>query len=490
MAFTVSAILCHSPDAVSSEKSAGVTGQPNIVIIMSDDQGANDAGYRGNPFFETPHIDRIATTGMVFENAYVCAPSCSPSRSCMISGMLPPRHQVYMPGRASRAAIDEMPLLTPVNERFARQYAREEGRPLTSQMLEDARNSFELREGLEPEVVSIAQVLNQAGYNTARIGKWHVGEDNQGFDFSTGTGVPGVEELMYRDPYSAEKLTDAGIKFMRASNEQGNPFFLFLSHYEVHIPLVAHEHVVAKYERKLKEKGFTKDDFDPTYAAMVEAFDVSVGRVLDELEDMNVRDNTLVIYTSDNGGLEPVTDNAPLRAGKHSLYEGGVRVPAAMSWPAVIESGSTTGTPVSLTDFLPTFASIAGAPMPDQIVDGADFSSVLYGQDDSDLYERPLFWHFPLYLRSAYGVSYLPKKDDPDGWRLTPSSAVRKGDWKLVEFFDDGRLELFNLVQDEGETTDLSQVEPEKTEALHQLLKNWRRETQAVVPQPNPHYEG
>lgn len=499
VAFSIAALAGAANQVSAADNAAdnaATQQRPNIVVIMSDDQGPYDATNRGNPFFETPYIDALVESGMTFENAYSCGPNCAPSRACFISGMYQPRHKIYTPGGRSKGGVHNTPLLVPVQARFARLMAEQDGVEITDESIELAKNSFEVRTDLESDVVSIAQVLKQAGYTTARYGKWHVGEDLQGFDISSGTGEVGDFRLLYNDPSSAEKLTEPSLEFIREQAKAETPFFLFLSHYEVHTPIVAHPHVVEKYERKLKKMGLTRDDYNPTFAAMVEAFDNSVGEVVAELDKQGLTDNTIVIYTSDNGGLEPYSNNAPLRAGKGALYEGGIKVPLAIKWPGMIEEGSTTYTPMNGVDFLPTFAGLANVPLPDQEVDGIDLTGLLTGKADDSLYERPLFWHYPLYLDGEGFNNYVPNPGgEPgvgQGWRAQPASAIRVGDWKLIEYFGvDGnnRLELFNLIDDIGETTNLAGTHPDKARELQKQLQQWRKDTNAVEPTTaNPFY--
>ena len=435
--------------------------QPNIVFVMSDDQGWNDVGFNGGEFYETPHLDRMAREGMIFTNAYSSGPNCAPTRASLISGMYTPRHMIYTPGGKSKIDPHHMKLWVPVQQRFLERHGVTDPKP----------DPFEVRQALEPSVVSIAEVLKQGGYTTARYGKWHGGPDTQGFDVSSSDGNPGTEKNHYNDPDVTFELTDVGVEFIKQSRDR--PFFLYLAHWDVHSPLVAREELVAKYRDKLASWTRNKDPYNPTYAAMVEAVDTSVGRIVETLEALNLTEKTLVIFSSDNGGTR-VSINRPLRGVKGSLYEGGVRVPTCMKWPGVIEAGTTSATPITSVDFLPTFAELAGVPLPTaQPVDGESFAPLLKGY--RALRNRAIYWHYPLYLTG----------------RASPASAIRKGDWKLIEYFEDGRLELYNVAADISESRNMAGTAPSKARELHGDLIAWRKATNAVEPrEPNSLYTG
>ena len=436
------------------------SGQPpNIVLILADDLGWNDVGFNGAEFYETPNLDRMAREGLVFSNAYSGGPNCAPTRASLISGMYPPRHMVYTPGGKAKVDPRQMRLWVPVQQRFWER----------SGVTDPIPDAFEVRETLDPNVVSIAEVLKQADYATARFGKWHVGPDTQGFDVSSSDGRPGTEQKHYSDPNVTFDLTDVGVDFIKENRHR--PFFLYLSHWDVHGPLVARRHLIAKYEEKLAAWTRNENPYNPIYAAMVEAVDTSVGLILETIDEFDLAEKTLVIFSSDNGGTR-VSINQPLRGVKGSLYEGGVRVPTCMRWPDVIAAGTKSPTPITSVDFLPTFAELAGVSLPArQPVDGESFAPLLKGRPA--LENRAIFWHYPLYLTG----------------RATPASAIRKGDWKLIEFFEDGRLELYNTATDISEARNLTDAMPAKASELHQELIAWRDATDAVEPrEPNPYY--
>ena len=445
--------------ACGVEPARAETERPNLVLILADDLGWNDVGFNGDEFYETPHLDRLAREGMIFANAYSGGPNCAPTRASLISGMYAPRHMVYTPGGKSKIDPRKMRLWVPVQQRFWERTG----------VTDPISDAFEIRQALDPSVVSIAEVLKQGGYATARLGKWHVGPDTQGFDLSSSDGKPGTEKNHYDDPNVTFDLTDVSIDFIKENRHR--PFFLYLSHWDVHGPLVARRNLVAKYEDKLASWTKNKNPYNPTYAAMVEAVDTSVGGVLKALEEFSLAEKTLVIFSSDNGGTR-VSINQPLRGVKGSLYEGGVRVPTCMRWPGVIAAGTKSLAPITSVDFLPTFAELAGVSLPaGQPVDGESFAPLIEGRPALD--DRAIFWHYPLYLAG----------------RATPASAIRKGDWKLIEFFEDGRVELYNVATDNSESRNMADAAPAKASELHQELIAWRKATNAVEPrEPNPYY--
>ncbi len=440
-------VLCLTLSTIASAQ------PPNIVLILVDDLGWKDVGFNGAEFYETPNMDRMAEAGMIFTDAYSGGPTCAPTRASLISGMYPPRHMIYTPAIRSRISARKMRLLAPLDSKYWHHIG----------ITDPVPDPFPVRGKLPSSVVSIADVLKTAGYRTARIGKWQIARNNMRFDESNGVGDT-------KDPESTFKQAEAGVKFIKKNRDR--PFFLFLSHNDVHEPLVARKNLVDKYKDKLKSLPKRKRDYNPTYAAMIDAVDSSVGRIIETLDKYDLSEKTLVILTSDNGGDE-ATNNAPLRSRKQSLYEGGIRVPTCMKWPGVIEAGTKSSVPITTVDFLPTFASLAGAELPTgQSVDGESFEPLLRGSTHS-LAERAIFWHYPLYMLDI----------------TTPASAIRKGNWKLIEFFDGERLELYDLASDISESNNLASAKPGRAKNLHQELIEWRRVTNAPVPQQlNPHY--
>ena len=440
---------------------------PNIILIMADDMAWADVGYNGQQDFETPHIDQMAADGMRFSDAYAGASVCSPSRACLLTGMYSPRHNIYHPGAKARGHLSSMKLAVPNREQK-----------------NDTYDWFIATEELDPKFQSFAEVVKSAGYATARIGKWHVGPDEQGFDLSASPGND------YRDRNGTKTLTDAGIKFIR--DKKDKPFLLFLSYYDVHIPLLANKETQKKYEAK-KEK--TGRDFNPAYAAMTEAVDTGVGRVRAELKKLKLDENTLVIFTSDNGGFPGATNNRPLNGYKGNLYEGGIRVPTCMVWPGKIQKRTTCSTPITFVDYLPTFAELTGASLDahEQPVDGVSLVPLMMGKS---IPERAIYWHFPLYANLSNRV----RKSKPSGtfpvfgtkrlyWRGVPATAIRRGNYKLLYFYEDKSIKLFDLANDIGESKDLSKTQPEIADRLLKELKAWTTATNAPTPtQLNPEF--
>jgi arylsulfatase A-like enzyme len=442
--------------------SAVAADRPNIVFILADDLGWTDLACQGSKYYETPHIDRLAAEGLRFTDAYTCGPNCQPTRAALLSGQYAPRTGMYTVGGIDRFNWQSRPLKPAENVRK-----------------------------LSLEKVTIAQALKQSGYATGMFGKWHLGNDaehhpaRRGFDEAIETSgrhfdfKTDPKQDVPKGAYLADWLTDRAVDFVRRHNDQ--PFFLYLPHFGVHSPHEAKQELIARF----KDKPAAGGHHDPTYAAMIASVDESVGRVMATLKELNLDQKTLVIFTADNGGVggyqaagvkkaNSITDNAPLRGGKGMLYEGGVRVAFMARWPGVIAAGKTSATPIISVDMYPTLLEIASAAPPsNQPLDGRSILPVLKSGGQATL-DRPLFWHFPGYLGAGM-----------DSWRTTPVGAVRRGDWKLLEFFEDGRLELYNLAQDLGQKRDLASAEPQRVQTLHAELVAWRKQLGAKMPTRN-----
>jgi len=454
------------------------SSRPNVVFILADDLGQRDLGVYGSSFYETPHLDRLAQNGVRFTQAYAASNVCSPTRASLLTGRYPARLGItdWLPGRAGKPG--------------------------------DQLLAANLEPHLRAQERTFADAFRAAGYRTALIGKWHLGDaaenlpDHHGFDVSlaaSGKGSTPSYFSPYRLPhladgspgeYLVDRLTREAITFMREAHAQGRPFLLELSHYAVHIPLQAKPDLVAKYAAKRTGIAAGQDfvdrppdgrvrvrQTDATYAAMVESLDASVGALLNELNALGIADNTIVVFTSDNGGLATSegwpTSNLPLRGGKGWPYEGGVREPLIVSWPRHLPSGAVSDAMVTSPDFFPTFLELAGLPSePDAHVDGESFAGALR-QPASPAAERTIFWHYPHYSNQ----------------RGRPHGAIRQGRWKLVEWFEDGRTELYDLAADVGETHDLAPTEPELAKALLARLRAWRDQVGARMPTPNPAYQ-
>ncbi len=454
---------CVVPLLLLTAVAANAAEKPNIVFILADDLGWSDVAFNGGKvhkhFYEAPNLDELAAAGMVFSRAYAGGPNCLPMRACLLSGMYTPRTQIWTPGGRSKGPIKNMKLLVP-------RQADKQGDVFPSKL------------ELDPAVVSIAEVLNDSGYATGRFGKWHVGADHQGFDVSDYNGKGATSGKYYGNIDVHEWLTDASCRFIET--HQDEPFFLYLSHWDVHTPIRARQNVTAKYKAKLEADQWDRK-WNPTYAAMIEAIDISVGRVRRKLEELGLAENTLVIFSSDNGGT-PITTMKPLRGAKGALYEGGIRVPTCMAWPKVIKPGSSCNTPITSVDFMPTFADLASAQLPtQQPVDGVSIAPLLRSEA---IAERAIFWHFPLYLTGSGEGRVVPIFGSTDGyWRGVPASAMCRGDWKLIHFFEDDSIRLYNLADDVGELHNLAETKPDVAQRLLSELKTWQVATKAVIPQ-------
>jgi arylsulfatase A-like enzyme len=438
--------------------------QPNIVFILADDLGWTDTSVDGSRYYETPNIDRLAAQGMRFTSYHTCA-NCQPTRAALMTGQYAPRTGVYTVGGINRFNWWQRSL-RPVDNVTA----------------------------LPLDRTTIAQSLKKAGYATALFGKWHLGQKkgyhplDRGFDeaiVSNGRHFDFVTDPKVEYPagqYLADFLTDRAVDFIRAHKD--GPFFLYLPHFGVHSPYQAKPDLIARFQDKAAVGGH----HDPTYAAMIASVDESVGRIMLLLDELELADQTVLIFSSDNGGVGgyvregikergDVTDNAPLRCGKGSFYEGGTRVPFIVRWPQVTPPGSTCDVPTIHVDVFPTFLEIAGTTPPaGQVLDGESLVKLLH-DSGAKLQREAIYQHFPGYLGAG-----------ANRWRTTPVGVVQSGDWKLMEFFEDGRLELYNLRQDLSEGHNRAQEMPEVTRDLHARLQSWREAVGA--PMPTPHTPG
>ena len=435
--------------ASTSERRAG-RRTPNIVFFFIDDLGWTDLSCYGSKYYETTNIDKLAGEGMVFTSAYSNAPNCAPARACLLSGQYTPRHGIYTVGTPERGPANLRKLIPIPN-----------------------------KTDLDSKIVTIPEALKSAGYTSACIGKWHLGNkmpfrpEDQGFDavFRRSRGGHFTAD----GEYLTDRLTDEANKFIETNKDR--PFFLYLSHHTVHTPIQAKKHIIEKYKKKEPSGGHN----NPAYAAMIESMDQSVGRVTDKLEELGLRNKTAVFFFSDNGGYANATSMAPLRGSKGMLYEGGIRVPMIVCWPGKIKPGSACDVPVIGIDFYPTILEMTGTAKPSgQVLDGVSIAGLLKGANA--LNRKAIFWHFPAYLE--------PYNEKQRPWRTTPAGAVRQGDWKLIEFFEDGKLELYNLRGDISEQNNLVETMPEKAKELQRVLVEWRNCVSAPVPsEKNPKYE-
>lgn len=450
---------------VSGQEHSGASPseRPNIIFILADDLGWGELGCYGNTFNETPHLDQLATQGIQFQQAYAAASVCSPTRGSIMTGQYP-----------ARVGITDV--LVPKSTKY-----------------------------LDPEsFITINEALADAGYHTGMIGKWHLdtgfkerkgGPEKHGFDEVIGTETKYIAGGDYFFPYDkinsfkegaeneflTDRLSHEALNFIQRNEEA--PFFLYLSYYSVHTILDAPQNLLEKYKRKFNEKygaGQAEKIFEgpdnprheadhldnPYLAAMLERMDAGVGAIMDELEKNGLAENTLLVFFSDNGGTEKVANNGHLRSYKGWLYEGGLRVPLLMRLPGKIKAGSKTGVPVSSIDFYPTFLEFVGSQHPgNQVIDGVSLLPLL---TEGKAPERhTLFWHYP----AETGVR-----------KAQASSVIRSGDYKLIEFFQDYRIELYDLKNDPREKQNMAGKMPEKAEELLNILNNWKKEVNAEEP--------
>ncbi len=475
IAFLLTMISCESEKEWES---------PNFLFILVDDLGWTDLGSFGSSFYETPNIDRFSEKAMKFTQAYAACPVCSPTRASIMTGKYPARLNT----------TDWFGAPQPYN--VEKHWTR--NKPLIP---------AEYIEHMPLEEVTIAEILKENGYSTFFAGKWHLGgegyyPEDQGFDINKGGWERGgpYGPGKYFTPYGNPKLEDGPegehlpdrlaqetIDFISMQKE--NPFFAYLSFYSVHTPLIGRPDLVEKYQIKSESVDYDGEDFIPlnnnqwrqvqnhtVYAAMVEAMDEAVGRVLTAIDSLGISDNTVVFFMSDNGGLSTSeghpTTNLPLKAGKGWLYEGGIREPMIIRWPGVSDPNSISEFPVTSTDFYPTILEMANISLrPDLHIDGMSLTPLLKGEEE--LSRDAIYWHYPHYGNQGG----------------SPGSAIRSGNYKLIEYFEDGHLELYDLSKDIGESENLIETKPEIADSLLEQLRKWRLEVEARNPSDNPAFQ-
>jgi arylsulfatase A-like enzyme len=463
----------ETADAAAPAPGDAPLGRPNIVLVLVDDMGATDAACCGSKFYDTPNIDRLAAQGMRFTQGYAACAVCSPTRAAVMTGRYPARLGVtdwirarFQGGEIPKDAKPpdgwvggkDKPLLCPENALW-----------------------------MNLDEVTIAEALKPAGYVSCHIGKWHLGPDEwyptkQGFDFNLG-GCDYGQPPSYFDPYQrqgqdgiptlpprkeGEYLTDReadeAVRFIR--DHKDKPFYLNMAHYAVHTPIQGKPDLVEKYKAKPPT-----EQKNAAYAAMVQSVDEALGKILAALDDCGIAGRTLVVFTSDNGGLLPVTDNSPLRSGKGHPYEGGLRVPLIVRWPGVVAAGQACDAPVCSIDLLPTFCEAAEAPRPkERVIDGESIMPLI--KRAGNLKRDSLYWHFPHYRGE-----------------VVPYSIVRQGNLKLIRHWEGPRWELFDLVADPGEQNDLAAARPDDVKRLDARLTDWLSWVGAKLPKPNPDYD-
>lgn len=468
---TVTGLVTTMATGLQAETKTSSNKPLNIVFLLVDDLGWTDFGCFGSDLYKTPNIDRLASRGLRFTNAYAACTVCSPTRAAAMTGMYPGRLHVtdFITGG-----------------KF----------PLSKLRIPDWTQRLEHRH------TSIAEVFQAAKYRTIHIGKWHLMPrgtpemndylpQRHGFDVNIGGnqwGAPGSYFFPYasrrreigvlppggkQGDYLTDRLTDEALKQLDQHHEK--PFFLYFPYYNVHTPLQGKADLVAHYKAQVRP---TMKHQHAVYASMIHSVDESVGRIVKKLKSLKIADRTLIVLTGDNGGLDrggKPTDNAPLRAGKGSAYEGGVRVPLIVFWPGVTPAGQVSAEPVITCDFYPTFLEASGLPgnaAHNAKVDGVSLLPLLK-DPQHQLKRDALYWHYPHYHSGS----------------ATPHSAIRAGDWKLIEFFEDYHVELYNLKDDISETRDLAEEQPQRSQRLKAQLRQWRRDVGAQLPIPNPNYD-
>jgi arylsulfatase A-like enzyme len=455
-----------------SQRDITLPDRPNVIVVYADDMGWLDAAFQGSEYYETPNLDALAEGGLTFSAGYANAPNCAPSRACLLTGQYTPRHQVYTVNDPTKVAPKRRRLDPPPNNRT-----------------------------LPPENTTIGEVLSAAGYATGFVGKWHVGEADsetgplaRGFGMNVGGGIYGRTPSGYFPPYNlpnlsdsgdqylTDRLTDHAVEFIETRTDGSEPFFLLYSPYSVHEPLQAPDSDIEPYRNKDCWNG----QCNPKYGGMVSALDRTVGRLVDTLEEVGITEETLVFFSSDNGGVgdygevgitgnwQQYTSQGPLRGGKGTLYEGGIRVPTVLSWPGVVP-GDRVRTPILASDLFPTLVELAGAgdAVPDDhTVDGRSLVPLIERSEPTD--RGALFWHFPSYLTGK----------NLDVFRTRPVSVVRQGRWKLHHYYAGDRTKLYDLRTDRGETENLAQRRPEKRDELLARLERWKDNVGAREPTP------
>ena len=428
--------------------------RPNFLFILADDLGWSQVSCYGSDFYDTPNIDRLARQGMRFTDAYAACPVCSPTRASILTGRYPAR--LHLTDFIAGGSFPYEKYLQPEWQRY-----------------------------LPLEEITIAEVLKTAGYATASFGKWHLSidkkppkslpynPDKQGFDEYFVTYKPSSKTNPEGDAHNVEAITEKSLDFMERHKD--HPFFLYVSHNTIHAPIMGKKKLIDKYK---SEPGSDLPQNNPILGAMIEELDNSTGRLLKKLDELKIADKTIVVFFGDNGGLESDAKQTPLRSGKANLYEGGIREPLIIRWPGVIKSGGTCCKPVMSIDFFPTFLEIVG--LKNEVkrpIDGISLLPLL--TQSGTLSRRAIYWHYPHYHSSGIG----------------PCGAVRAGDYKLIEWYDESicgpgkEFELYNLEEDIGERNNLAKKMPDRVENLKKMLSNWRSEVNAQMLRPNPDYD-
>ena len=458
LSFLLLLMLLNSCNKESLEK-------PNIVLIVADDLGWSDLSYMGSEYYETPNIDKLSKSGMTFYNGYASSANCAPSRATMLSGKYHTEHGIYTVRNSDRGSRKTRKIIP-----------------------------IETKTTLDLDFFVIPEMLKEMGYTNGHFGKWHLGDvgfhpEQSGFDVNIGGnkhGGPGGYFAPYPNPelenepkgeYLTDRIGDEVVKFIDINKE--NNFFAYVPFFSVHTPIQSKPDYQKKYSNKDSNEYHNRAD----YAGMIQSLDENVGKILDKIDALNLSENTLIIFTSDNGGIRAISNQYPLRAGKGSYYEGGIKVPMIFSWKGKIEAKTESYERVSNLDFYPTIKKLVGYNESIDL-DGEDLTPIFKGEK---LKKRELYFHFPVYLE-PYRVQ-LDSGTDPL-FRTRPGTVIIKDNWKLHHYYEDNKFELYDLEKDVSESENLSEIKKEKKNELLIDLNNWRKTNNAPIPSRlNPYYD-
>ena len=458
LSFLLLLMLLNSCNKESLEK-------PNIVLIVADDLGWSDLSYMGSEYYETPNIDKLSKSGMTFYNGYASSANCAPSRATMLSGKYHTQHGIYTVRNSDRGSRKTRKIIP-----------------------------IETKTTLDLDFFVIPEMLKEMGYTNGHFGKWHLGDvgfhpEQSGFDVNIGGnrhGGPGGYFAPYPNPelenepkgeYLTDRIGDEVVKFIDINKE--NNFFAYVPFFSVHTPIQSKPDYQKKYNNKESNEFHNRAD----YAGMIQSLDENIGKILDKIDALNLSENTLIIFTSDNGGIRAISNQYPLRAGKGSYYEGGIKVPMIFSWKGKIEAKTESYERVSNLDFYPTIKKLVGYNKSIDL-DGEDLTPIFKGEK---LKKRELYFHFPVYLE-PYRVQ-LDGGTDPL-FRTRPGTVIIKDNWKLHHYYEDNKFELYDLEKDVSESENLSEINKEKKNELLIDLNNWRKTNNAPIPSRlNPYYD-
>ena len=439
--------------------------KPNIILIVADDLGWSDLSYMGSEYYETPNIDKLSKSGMTFYNGYASSANCAPSRATMLSGKYHTEHGIYTVRNSDRGSRKTRKIIP-----------------------------IETKTTLDLDFFVIPEMLKEVGYTNGHFGKWHLGDvgfhpEQSGFDVNIGGnrhGGPGGYFAPYPNPelenepkgeYLTDRIGDEVVKFIDQNKE--NNFFAYVPFFSVHTPIQSKPDYQKKYNNKESNEFHNRAD----YAGMIQSLDENIGKILDKIDALNLSENTLIIFTSDNGGIRAISNQYPLRAGKGSYYEGGIKVPMIFSWKGKIEAETDSYERISNLDFYPTIKNLVGYKESIDL-DGEDLTPIFKGEK---LKKRELYFHFPIYLE-PYRVQ-LDSGTDPL-FRTRPGTVIIKDNWKLHHYYEDNKFELYNLEKDISESKNLVEINKEKKTELLMDLNNWRKAKNAPIPSKlNPYYD-